>query len=165
MRPFVRTSGSLLLPVMLLAVPAPLAAQSAAGLVEIRMEIVRACMFSMEADTGAVLPAGSGGALARLHCSPGADYQIEIDGGLYRGANGLRHLGLTGEAPEIAAGRIAYRLFGDPAWRTPLPIGTLVSGAAPAAGPAALPIFARIDTPGAAGSGPWSDTLQVTVTW
>lgn len=169
-------------------------AQVARGVVDVRLEVERGCLFVADprADGAAALGVLDFGRHARLdgpaagpptailipahpshpspaylECNPGTAYRFEVDAGVNGGAGDVRHLAPERAHPEGAwRATIPYRLFTDPAWRTPLEADVPVPGLVPSGGRVTLPLYARIDPRAVAPAvGAYSDTLRVTLTW
>lgn len=71
---------------------------------------------------------------------------------------------LASDTPQ--ARPIPYRLYQDPAWRTPLAVNIAQHARVPDSGSVELPLYARIDTLAQVPRvGHYSDLLKVTVTW
>lgn len=161
-------------------------ADSAAGaefMVEVKVDVQRGCVLVHQPrdagaqavgvlDFGATArlddPAGplTGQLLSqrppRLECNPDTSYQIAVDAGQHGGVGEVRYLASN----QPAARPIPYRLYQDPAWRVPLPVGEVQHARVPSSGSAALPLYARIDRLAEVPAvGRYSDLLKVTVTW
>ena len=98
----------------------------------------------------------------RLHCTPGVNVQMQIDGGVQAlaGTRRLQH-----ESDSSAA--IAYSVCADAACALPVAIGGTVAIPVSAANDVdvRLPIFARLSLPGNLPAGSYHDTLIVTLSW
>ena len=152
-------------------------------LVEVRVLVQRGCMLVTQArDAGAQalgqIDLGAAARLdgpdaplsgvllnqrpPRLECNPDTPYQIRVDGGQHGGVGELRYL--ASDTPQ--ARPIPYRLYQDPAWRTPLAVNIAQHARVPDSGSVELPLYARIDTLAQVPRvGHYSDLLKVTVTW
>ncbi|MFK8328817.1 spore coat U domain-containing protein [Pseudomonas sp. BJa5] len=152
-------------------------------MVEVKMEVQRGCvLIHSPRDAGAqalgVLdfgvtarlddPAGprSSALLSqrppRLECNPDTSYQVQVDGGQHGGVGEVRYLASN----QPATRPIPYRLFQDPAWRTPLPVNVAHAARVPSTGSVELPLYARIDRLAQVPAvGRYSDLLKVTVIW
>ncbi|WP_236176200.1 Csu type fimbrial protein [Pseudomonas qingdaonensis] len=159
------------------------AAAAADFLVEVRVDVQRGCQLVHQTrDAGAQAqglldfgrtarlddPQGPlTGALLqqrppRLECNPDTLYQVKVDGGQHGGVGEVRYL--ASDTPQ--ARPIPYRLYQDPAWRTPLAVNIAQHARVPDSGSVELPLYARIDTLAQVPRvGHYSDLLKVTVTW
>ncbi|NER61677.1 spore coat protein U domain-containing protein [Pseudomonas sp. MAFF212428] len=152
-------------------------------MVEVRVDVQRGCQLVHQVrDAGAqaqgVLdfgqtarlsdPAGPLGSVLlnqrppRLECNPDTLYQVQVDGGQHGGIGEVRYL--ASNQPNSRP--IPYRLYQDPAWRTPLAVNTAQHARVPDSGTVELPLYARIDGLAEVPRvGHYSDLLKVTVTW